>query len=170
MVSGGYSNDYINRNIVLTVFIIFYIYLNYNSNQLKRKKNWKGVKCNPLEMVIGSIFDPNSSNSQFEQCMQYSATDEQEEMIEEYSEKLNNELKRSIDKLNSGESANNKATDLLLNKTSDDIQNLRNESLDNETTINDLKIKIQKLTDKVNASFDAFRDPSNNLLTKLEIK
>ena len=93
MVSGGYSNDYINRNIVLTIFFIFYIYLNYNSNQLKRKKNWKGVKCNPLEMVIGSIFDPNSSNSQFEQCMIFPATSEQEEMIEEYSEKLNNELK-----------------------------------------------------------------------------
>tara|TARA_B000000557_G_C20618518_1_gene377022 strand:+ start:184 stop:690 length:507 start_codon:yes stop_codon:yes gene_type:complete len=165
----GYSSDCINRNIVLIVFLTFYMYLSYVSNQLKRSKNWESVKCNPLEMVISGIFDSEASNSHFKKCMQYSVSNEQEKNIQDYSNKLDTELQSSINKLNAGSLNSKNATDVLLNKTEQEINNLKTESIDNETTLNNFKIKIQQLTDKVNASFDTFRDGSNNLLSKLAL-
>ena len=165
----GYSNDCINRNIVLSIFLIFYIYLSYVSSQLKRSKNWEGVKCNPLEMVIGSIFNAEGSDSQFQKCMQYSVSNDQEKRIQEYSTKLNTELQSNIDRLSSGARDIKSSTDILLNNTEKEINALRTESLDNETTLNNFKIKIQQLTDKVNTSFDSFRDSSNDLLNRLEL-
>jgi len=165
----GYSNDCINRNIVLIIFLIFYIYLSYVSSQLKRTKNWEGVKCNPLEMVIGSIFNAENSDSQFQKCMKYSVTNDQEKNIQEYSTKLNKELQSNINKLSSEARDTKTSTDILLNNTEKEINALNRESLDNETTLNNFKIKIQQLTDKVNASFDSFHNNSNNLLSKLEL-
>ena len=61
------------------------------------------------------------------------------------------------------------STDILLNNTENQINALRTENLDNETTLNEFKINIQQLTDKVNTSFDTFRDSSNDLLNRLEL-
>ena len=165
----GYSNDCINRNIVLMTFLLFYIYLSYISNQLKRSKNWDSVKCNPLEMVISSIFDSEGANSQFQKCMQYSVSNDHEKKFQDYSTKLNVELQSNINKLNTGERSSKTATDVLLNNTENEINNLKAESLDNETTLNKFKIKILQLTNKVNTAFDIFRDSSNNMLSKLEL-
>lgn len=165
----GYSNDCINRNIVLIIFFAFYIYLSYVSSRLKQSKNWEGVKCNPLEMVIGSIFDGDGSNEQFQKCMQYSVSNDNEKKIQEYSSKLSSELQSNINKLSAGATKTKSATDILLSNANNEINSLKTESIDNETTMNNFKIKIQQLTDKVNASFDTFRDGSNNLLSKLEL-
>ena len=165
----GYTNDYANRNIVLIIFVLFYIYLSHVSSQLKRSKNWNGVKCNPLEMVIGSIFNAEDSNNQFQKCMQYSVSNDHEERIKQYSSEINTELQSNINKLSAGTSNGQNVADSLLEETASEINNLQNESLDNETTINNLKIKVQQMTDKINASFNTFRDPSNNLLNKLEL-
>ena len=101
--------------------------------------------------------------------MQYSVSNDQEKRIQEYSTKLNTELQSNIDRLSSGATDTKSSTDILLDNTEKEINALRTESLDNETTLNNFKIKIQQLTDKVNTSFDSFRDGSNNLLSKLEL-
>jgi len=165
----GSYNDYANQKIVLITFFCFYLYLSYNSNKLKRDRNWSSVTCNPLNMVLGSIFDSDNSNKQFEKCMQYSVSSDQEKRIQDYSEEINTELQNNINKLSAGSSDVSTATQTLLGDTKDKIDELNNESLDNETTINDFKIKIQNLTDEINNSFNTFKDPSNNLLSKLEI-
>ena len=168
-MSLGYFNDYMNRNIVLTTFILFYGYLSYNSTQLKRHKNWSSVTCNPLEMVIGSIFDYENSNKQFEKCVQYSMSTDHEKRIQDYSKEINSDLQKKINSFTANSSSDNSATNALLNKTANKIKELKNESLDNETTINKLKIKIEQLTNQINNSFDTFRDSSNNLLNKLAL-
>ena len=165
----GSYNDYANQKIVLITFFCFSLYLSYNSNKLKRDRNWSSVTCNPLNMVLGSIFDSDNSNKQFEKCMQYSVSSDQEKRIQDYSEEINTELQNNINKLSAGSSDVSTATQTLLGDTKDKIDELNNESLDNETTINDFKIKIQNLTDEINNSFNTFKDPSNNLLSKLEI-
>ena len=165
----GSYNDYVNQKIVLITFFCFSLYLSYNSNKLKRDKNWSSVTCNPLNMVLGSIFDSDNSNKQFEKCMQYSVSSDQEKRIQDYSKDLDKNLQNNINKLSAGELENKNAAQVLLGVTTDKIDKLNNESLDNETTINDFKIKIQNLTDEINNSFNTFKDPSNNLLSKLEI-
>jgi hypothetical protein len=166
----GSYNDYANQKIVLITFFCFYLYLSYNSNKLKRDRNWSSVTCNPLNMVLGSIFDSDNSNKQFEKCMQYSVSSDQEKRIQDYSKDLDKNLQNNINKLSAGELENKNAAQVLLGVTTDKIDKLNNESLDNETTINDFKIKIQNLTDDINNSFDTFKEPGNNLLSKLEIQ
>lgn len=166
----GSYNDYANQKIVLITFFCFYLYLSYNSNKLKRDRNWSSVTCNPLNMVLGSIFDSDNSNKQFEKCMQYSVSSDQEKRIQDYSKDLDKNLQNNINKLSAGSSDVSTATQVILGNTKDNIDKLNNESLDNETTINNFKIEIEDLTDKLNNSFNTFHDLSNNLLSKLEIK
>lgn len=168
-MSLGYSNDYINRNIVLVTFLIFYGYLKYNHTQLKRQKNWNSVKCNPLEMVIGSIFDYKNSNKNFEKCMQYSVSNEQEERIKNHSKEINKNLQTEINNLNAESTYNSDVADNILSDTADEISKLENESLDNETTINNLKLKVEQWNEKINNAFNAIRDPSNDVVNKLEL-
>ena len=158
-----------NRNIVLFVFFLFYIYLRYVSNELKNSKNWNSVTCNPLEMVISGIFDNEKSNSYFEKCMQYSLSNDIEKRIEDHNEKLDKNVENNINKLTSSSSEDKFATDVLIGNTAYEISKLKNENVDNETVINNLKIKIQQLTEQVNNAFTQFKDPSNNLLSKLEL-
>lgn len=165
----SYLNDIVNRNIVLIIFLILYCYLSYVSSQLKRSKNWKGVKCNPIEIVIGSIFDPENSNKIFEKCMQYSLSDDQEKRIQEYSSNVDTNMQKKINEITSGLSHNSRATNVMLGQTGEEINKLKTENIDNETTMNEFKTNIQQLTYKVNTAFDTFRDSSNNLLSKLEI-
>ena len=168
-MSQGYYNDLMNRNIVLIAFLFFYGYLSFNSSKLKRTRNWSSVSCNPFEMLIGSIFDHDGSDKQLKKCMQYSISSDQEKQIQDYSNELNKDLIVKINSLNSVSSNVTNATNDILDNTTNEINNLQNESLDNEETINNFKIKIQQLTDKINNSFDTFRDPDNNLLNKLTI-
>ena len=163
----GYSNDYMNANIVLFVFLIFYGYLNYNANQLKRERNWSSVTCNPLEILIGSIFDYGNSNKQFEKCMQYSISSDQEKRIHDYSKELNKNLQKNINKLNTTNSVN--LTNDILGNTADKINELENDGLDKEETINVIKTRVAALSEKINTSFNTFKDPSNNLLSNLEL-
>lgn len=165
----GYSNDYMNANIVLFVFLIFYGYLNYNANQLKRARNWSSVTCNPLEILIGSIFDYDSSNKQFEKCMQYSISSDQEKRIHDYSKELNKNLQENINKLDTSSAYKVNATNDILGNTADEINKLNNESLDKEETINEIKTRVARLSEKINSSFDTFKDPSNNLLSNLAL-
>ena len=151
----SYYNDLINRNIVLTVFVLFYGYLSYVSSRLKQSRNWTGVKCNPLEMVIGSIVDAGNSNSVFEKCMQYSVSEEQEKRIQDHYTKVNEDMQKKINQLTNGIKYDENATDALLGDTADQINILKTENLaDNETALNDFKINIQQLTDKVNTAFN----------------
>ena len=166
----SYSSDLMNRNIVLAVFVLFYTYLSYASSRLKQSKNWRGVKCNPLEMVIGSIFDAGDSNSAFEKCMQYSVSEEQEKRIQDHYTEVNEHMQKKINELTSGIKRDENATNTMLGDTANQINILKTENLaDNETALNNFKINIQQLTDKVNTAFNTFRDSSNNLLTKLEL-
>tara|TARA_Y100000389_G_scaffold66130_1_gene62231 strand:- start:65 stop:430 length:366 start_codon:yes stop_codon:yes gene_type:complete len=121
-------------------------------------------------MVLGSIFDYNDSNKQFEKCMQYSVSSDQEKRIQDYSKDLDKKLQNEINKLTAGDSESKNATQVLLDDTTDEINKLNKESLNNETAINNFKTEIQQLTDKINDSFDTFNEPGNNLLSKLEIE
>ena len=168
-MNSGYYNDYMNRNIVLIIFFTFYGYLSYNHNQLKRQKNWSSVTCNPLELIISSIFDYDNSNKQFEKCMQYSVSSDQEKRIQDYSKELNKDLQMNINNLNTKSTNEMKITDDILKKTADEISAFEKNNLYEESTINDLKIKVQQLTERINTSLDTFRDPSNNLISNLAL-
>lgn len=93
-------SDIVNRNIVIFLLLAFIIYLNFVSSQLQRDKNWQGVKCNPLQMVVGSIINSEGSNNAFKRCMQYSYSENLNNQIDQYSRANDKKVKTTSDKLN----------------------------------------------------------------------
>ncbi len=69
-------SDKTSRNITLIVFFIFYLYLDYQKSKLIIQKSPTNLKCDPIQMMIGSIFEgEESANNTYKNCMQYSMND-----------------------------------------------------------------------------------------------
>lgn len=163
----GYSNDVFNRNLVLGLFLVYYLYVRFLFSQLQRNKNWRGVKCNPLEMVIGSFFDSENSNYNFEKCMQYPISNDIETRIQEFSTNSNKRVDSEIKTLLT---ATNDYTNVEnINNAREKLEELsRNYSASGED-INVLKTELQKLTLNVKNTFDDFKAEGNELLENLKL-
>jgi len=165
----GYSNDYTNRNIVLTVFVIFYFYLRFIFSQLQRSRNWKGIRCNPLEMVVSSIFDSENSNKTFQKCMQYPVSTTMEEKVEEYSKNMNNTLDKEIRKLTKCETDKYNNSNISHNNIQTKINSLQEQHVDDEIIINDLKLQVEKLREDVNTFQTSFKNDKDGIIKSLEL-
>ena len=64
------SDDYVNLWIVMFVYIIFILYLNYMQNMAIVKRDWANLKCNPLFMLTKSLSAPAAeSTADFQTCI-----------------------------------------------------------------------------------------------------
>ena len=64
-------SDSTNRMIIIIVMFVYYLYIKYQQTQLLMMKHVQNVSCNPLEMIVGGIINPEQSNDVFSACMQY---------------------------------------------------------------------------------------------------
>lgn len=76
------SDDYINLWMVIFLFIIFILYLNYMQNMALVKNDWNDLKCNPLFMLTNSLSQTAAeSSAAFQTCVNkyssYSKTNRQ---------------------------------------------------------------------------------------------
>jgi len=165
----GYANDVFNRNLVLALFFCYYMYLRFVFSQFQRNKNWKGVKCNPLEMVIGSIFDSENSNDVFEKCMQYPISDDIETRLQEFSKSSNTKVDNQINRLTSQQRNKTYKEEQNLNKALNAMNALSEKYDASEDDINELKNQVAKISNTVNNTFDDFKSSANELLTNLKI-
>lgn len=128
-VEYNYSDSFY-RYFILFIFIIFYIYLKFINKKLTNailynKDTEKNLKCNPLELVVTSIFNPDESESQLKKCILANNND----LLHNYG----TELKKSI--------SNNYNNTLEKCQIMVDDYNLNNDS--NITSSEAEKIKIQ---------------------------
>lgn len=165
----GYSNDVFNRNLVLGLFLGYYLYVRFLFSQFQRNKNWKGVKCNPLEMVIGSFFDSENSNYNFEKCMQYPVSNEMETRIQEFSTNSNKRVDSEIKTLLAKDAANQYTNTENINKAREKLEELSQSYNASEENISDLKTELQKLTLNVENTFNDFKSEGNELLENLKL-
>lgn len=165
-----YFSDSTNLYIVLFVFFVFYIYLKFVFSQIQRNKNWKSVKCNPLEMVISSIFDNDNANNSFQQCMKYSATEDIQSQLDNLSDNVDKEFAHSIEQLTSKDKSHRTATEAILDGRDDEILKLENKHMDSETQINTLKQTVENLKLQLNNAFDVVSSGGNDLLTSLKLE
>jgi hypothetical protein len=64
------SDDYINLWLVMFLFIIFILYLNYMQNMAIVKNDWNNLKCNPLFMLTNSLSQTAAeSSADFQTCI-----------------------------------------------------------------------------------------------------
>ena len=149
--------DGTNRTIILLTFFLFYMYLKYTITQLQlTKPNIGKIKCNPLEMVVGSIFDEEQANKTFSNCMEYSASEKMIKQHQDLESKYNSEITDLVDTLeNTGD--NNEAT-------SKEQQEKLFELLNKKTSsVNDL-VQQQSL---INNSISKASQPIQDMVTKI---
>ena len=63
-------SDISDRNTVILVFIFAYIYINYIRIKINIKTDWHNLKCNPLNLWMGSFYkDATASNNDLKNCI-----------------------------------------------------------------------------------------------------
>jgi len=149
--------DGTNRTIILLSFFLFYMYLKYTITQLQlTKPNIGKIKCNPLEMVVGSIFDEEQANKTFSNCMEYSASEKMIKQHQDLESKYNSEIKDLVADLDS-------STDIDKAATKEQQEKLF-ELLNKKTSsVNDL-VQQQSL---INNSISKASEPIQNMVTKI---
>jgi hypothetical protein len=69
-------SDQSDRNIVITVFVIAFFYMNYLRIKIDIKNDWENMKCNPMNLWTSSFFkDPKTANSNFNSCINTLSSD-----------------------------------------------------------------------------------------------
>ena len=64
------SDDYVYLWIVIVVYLLFILYLNYMQNMAIIKRDWADLKCNPLFMLTKSLSAPAAETSEdFQTCI-----------------------------------------------------------------------------------------------------
>ena len=149
-VEYNYSDSFY-RYFILFIFIIFYIYLKFVNKKLTNsilynKDTEKNLKCNPLELVVLSIFNPEESESQLKKCILTNNND----LLHNYG----TELKKSI--------SNNYNNTLEKCQIMVDDYNLNNDG-SNITSSESEKIKMQ-----IDDISGVIVDISNNLESNID--
>jgi septal ring factor EnvC (AmiA/AmiB activator) len=160
-------SDATNRSIILLLFIVFIFYLKYIETQLKIKKNVKNVKCNPIQMVVGSMIDSNNSSTAFEQCMRTSAQDVLAEYSSEQLSSQRQALENNIAELNQRIDENDKLNEKQRQKLREDIKNASmnmNQIVESQNEINNqLKNNVTSISDIATLAKDTISELSSAL-------
>ena len=63
-------SDQSDCNVVVTIFVLAFFYLNYLRIRIDIKNDWNNIKCNPMNLWISSFFkDPKTANTDFNNCI-----------------------------------------------------------------------------------------------------
>lgn len=63
-------SDNFNRNLVILIFLVSYMYMNFMTLQIKTNMGWNNLTCNPLNLFINSLFQTKeAANEDFERCI-----------------------------------------------------------------------------------------------------
>jgi len=63
-------SDTFDRNVVLFVFFIVFLYMKFLAMQSQSRSGWKNLTCNPLNLFSNSLFQSQEdSNKDFERCI-----------------------------------------------------------------------------------------------------
>ena len=149
--------DSTNRIIIIVVFFIFYMYLKYTQTQLKMSKNIGTISCNPLEMMIGGLFNEEEANKTFSQCMEYSTAEQTQKTQDELSSQYESDIAELITDINENQDNNN-----LENKQKQEqLFELLNQKTSN---VKDL-VYQQKM---INNTFDATDADVSGVITRFQ--
>jgi len=63
-------NDSFNRNVVILVFMVSYLYMKFIFIQIRTRAGWNNLTCNPLNLFANSLFQSKEeANNDFERCV-----------------------------------------------------------------------------------------------------
>jgi hypothetical protein len=165
------SNDITDRNIVIGLFILFFIYLAFVREKINITYNISELKCNPLYLFMSSIILSNTdSNNNFQNCVNNITIDTLDNELTK-SRKQQYDITNKITTFtNNISSANNQITTSISNISSSfnnlsldiaDISNIqRTSNINMSNYYNDSNSKINQFTTRIS-------DLMNNMSTYL---
>ena len=174
-------SDTTNRNIILILMFIFYLYIKYKQTQIMIKKKIKGVKCNPLQMIVGGFMGNNDESATFSQCMSYATSEDIINSQNQLMNKNNQEYQELINDISNNIGQNEENTERhkmkllnLVNKkvnSIDDLivkQNRINKAIaKSDTPISEIAKKITGISSKFKTVIDNFK--RSDMITKMNI-
>jgi hypothetical protein len=171
-------SDSSDRNIVIVIFIIAFIYINYIRIKIDIASNWENMKCNPMNLLTSSYFrDPVLANNMFHNCINnlsanaieqglqtaykkqadaINSISNQEAVLKGYLDVINNNVTEVQEKLDS----NNLELDDIRNRQ-DTFNRINTELATTDPTTN----KLYNFTTSINNIFNNIKTilPSFNL-------
>ena len=162
--------DSTNRIIIIVVFFIFYMYLKYTQTQLKMSKNIGTISCNPLEMMIGGLFNEEEANKTFSQCMEYSTAEQTQKTQDELSDQYDSEIAELITDINENQDNNNlenkqKQEQLfeLLNQKTSNVKDLLYQQKMINTTLEKTDSNVDEVITNFETVANTFQDVAQEL-------
>ena len=164
---GEFSDDF-NNILIITVFFLFYIYLLFRQTELKMTKKLASVDCNPLAMIVGSMFDEERANKTFAACTEYTTANnviKSQEARDKHYRKEVTDLASNVEKVHQSDTATNKekqnALVRLMNTKTDNVndlvtqQRIINETIsDSSNSFSNIVGRISDITTKLKNIFD----------------
>lgn len=156
------SSDKTDRNIVLIVFTMFFIYLAYIRQKISIFDEWTNLKCNPLYLFISSfILTPNESTKNFSKCINNIATNKVNDGLNESKRNqllLSNQIldfKSEIDDKYSTINTDISSINSSYNNLNSSVDNLiTNQNINNNNMNNYVNnSNLSNLTTKINEVF-----------------
>lgn len=148
-------SDSTNFYLILFLFFIFYIYLNFVTIKIMSKISWSEINCNPSYMFFGSLIDSflysNNENTivDFDKCVRQIA----EKQLYEEHEKNRKENKKKVDN----------DLNMIKNTVDGDLDNI----IRDQSKLNDLlentNLSIENTIEKQNEINKAIIDASGNI-------
>ena len=141
-------SDVFYRNIILITFFLFYIFLSFINKKLvssRLNNETMHLKCNPIDLIVSSIFTPENAEKDLEKCMLLNNNN----LLEKYSSNL----------------------DDLVNESSEDILEKCNVIVNNSKLSSDKNItesQANKIKKDINKISNTITDISNNLVSNIE--
>ena len=158
-------SDSTNRYIILFVFFVLYLYFSFIKTKIMTKLSWKDIKCNPLFMLVGSIFDSDSSQHTFDKCVKLLAKKDLHEKHHKNMDKFNHNVDNAINVLKNNNEKDNKEIHEKQEELLDLISNTNNQIEDTIEKQNKINKAIQEssgpitdLSSKINQISSQFKD------------
>tara|TARA_Y100000389_G_C17300370_1_gene432627 strand:- start:36 stop:560 length:525 start_codon:yes stop_codon:yes gene_type:complete len=149
-------SDSTNRMIIIIVMFVYYLYIKYQQTQLLMMKHVQNVSCNPLEMIVGGIINPEQSNDVFSACMQYVTAENTNKSIQKSTQNYQSQISQLVTDLSANQNSANTSA-------SEQQQDLLNVVSQQATNANDLVNQQMQ----INASIIAADTPIQGILEKL---
>tara|TARA_Y100000389_G_scaffold130579_1_gene127981 strand:+ start:3137 stop:3631 length:495 start_codon:yes stop_codon:yes gene_type:complete len=146
-VEYNYSDGFY-RYIILVTFFLFYIFLTFTNKKLigARLNNENiHLKCNPIDLVVSSIFTPDNAEEDLQKCMELNNNN----LLQKYGSNIND----------------------LVSDTSEDILN-KCKNIVNSSKISSSSVITESEADEISNDVkkisDSITDISNNLESNIE--
>ena len=162
-------SDSTNRFIIIFISLLFYIYLNYRQVQLKMNKNFKNIKCNPLDMMVGGLINEEESSKTFASCMEYSTAENTSKMIEKTKDKQEKEIAEIIKDLSNNEidkTEEQKQLFNLINTKTNNVNDIVNQQKEINNSINTIGNPLQNIITQISNITNKLKSITNNIKNK----